>query len=342
MEWIDLRSDTLTKPTPEMRLAMYSAELGDDCYGEDPTVRALEALAAEMAGKPAALYVTSGTQGNQLAVMVHARRGAEVLCEASAHIVGNESGGIAALTGAQTRTIEAPHGKLTPAHVAPYIAPRKSNCPGAALLALENTHNAAGGVYYTPDEMGALHALAQAHGVPVHVDGARIFNAAVAQGLALETLTRHAESVQICLSKGLCAPVGSVLVGDVEFIDEARRYRRLLGGGMRQAGVIAAAGVVALKHMVERLAEDHENARLLAAAAAETRLQIDLSIVQINIVRLGVGPLGVSVADFVIHLREHGVLANASAPDAVRLVTHHDVTRAQVLQAGEVLRRLAA
>lgn len=342
MDLIDLRSDTLTKPTPEMRLAMYTAELGDDCYGEDPTVRALEALAAEMAGKAAALYVTSGTQGNQLAVMVRAGRGTEVLCDASAHIVGNESGGIAALSGAQTRTIEVPHGKLTPERVAPYIARRKSNCPGAALLALENTHNAGGGVYYTPDEMAALHALAREHGVPVHVDGARIFNAAVAQGVPLKALARHAESVQICLSKGLCAPVGSVLVGDAEFIAEARRYRRLLGGGMRQAGVVAAAGIVALKHMVERLAEDHENARLLAEAAADTRLDVDLTTVQTNIVRLGVGALGLSAAEFVARLREHGVLANASAPDAVRLVTHRDVTRAQVLAAGEVLRRLAA
>ena len=342
MELIDLRSDTLTKPTPEMRLAMYSAELGDDCYGEDPTVRALEELAAGMAGKAAALYVTSGTQGNQLAVMVHARRGTEVLCEASAHIVGNESGGVAALTGAQTRTIEAPLGKLTPAHVRPYIEPRKSNCPGAALLAIENTHNAAGGVCYSAEEMAALHALAQQHGVPVHVDGARIFNAAVAQGVALDALTRHTESAQICLSKGLCAPVGSLLVGDADFIAEARRYRRLLGGGMRQAGVIAAAGIVALKHMVERLAEDHAHARLLAEAMAETRLDIDLVTVQTNIVRIGVSPLGVSAAEFVIRLRENGVLANASAPDAVRLVTHHDVTRTQIEQAATILRRLAA
>ena len=337
---IDLRSDTLTKPTPEMRLAMYSAELGDDCYGEDPTVRALEELAAGMAGKPAALYVTSGTQGNQLAVMVHTRRGSEVLCDSSAHIVGNESGGIAALSGAQTRTIEAPHGKLTPAQVAPHIVPRKANCPGAALLALENTHNAGGGVCYSAEEMAALHALAREYGVPVHVDGARIFNAAVAQGVALDALTRHAESVQICLSKGLCAPVGSMLVGEADFITEARRYRRLLGGGMRQAGVIAAAGIVALKQMVERLAEDHAHARLLAEAVAETRLEIDLSTVQTNIVRIGVTALGVSAAEFVAQLRAHGVLANASAPDTVRLVTHHDVTRAQIEQAAGVLRQL--
>lgn len=342
MELIDLRSDTLTKPTREMRQAMYDAELGDDCYGEDPTVRALEELAAGMADKAAALYVTSGTQGNQLAVMVHSRRGSEVVCEASAHIVGNESGGIAALSGAQTRTIEAPYGKLTPALVAPYIEPRKSNCPGASLLAVENTHNAAGGVCYTPDEMAGLHALAQKYGVPVHVDGARIFNAAVAQGVTLDALARHAESMQICLSKGLCAPVGSILVGDADFIDEARRYRRLLGGGLRQAGVIAAAGIVALKCMVDRLVEDHAHARLLAEAIAGTRLQIDLATVQTNIVRVGVGALGIGAAEFVHRLREAGVLANASASDAVRLVTHHDVTRTQVEQAAAILRRLAA
>ena len=342
MEMIDLRSDTLTRPTPAMRQAMYAAEVGDDCYGEDPTVRALEELAAGMAGKAAALYVTSGTQGNQLAVMVHARRGSEVLCEASAHIVGNESGGIAALTGAQTRTIEAPHGKLTPALVAPYIEPRKSNCPGASLLALENTHNAAGGVCYTPEEMGALHALAKAHGVPVHVDGARLCNAAVALGVPLAELARHAESVQICLSKGLCAPVGSMLVGDADFIAEARHFRRLLGGGMRQAGVIAAAGIVALTQMVERLAEDHAHAQVLAKAIAATRLQIDLATVQTNIVRFGVGPLGVSAAEFLAGLRAEGVLANACAPDAVRLVTHHDVKRADIERAAGILQRLAA
>lgn len=342
MEMIDLRSDTLTRPTPAMRQAMYAAEVGDDCYGEDPTVRALEELAAGMAGKAAALYVTSGTQGNQLAVMVHARRGSEVLCEASAHIVGNESGGIAALTGAQTRTIEAPHGKLIPALVAPYIEPRKSNCPGASLLALENTHNAAGGVCYSPEEMGALHALAKAHGVPVHVDGARLCNAAVALGVPLTELARHAESVQICLSKGLCAPVGSVLVGDADFIAEARHFRRLLGGGMRQAGVIAAAGIVALTQMVERLAEDHAHAQVLAKAIAATRLQIDLATVQTNIVRFGVGPLGVSAAEFLARLRAEGVLANACAPDAVRLVTHHDVKRADIKRAAGILQRLAA
>ena len=194
MDLIDLRSDTLTKPTPEMRLAMYTAELGDDCYGEDPTVRALEALAAEMAGKAAALYVTSGTQGNQLAVMVRAGRGTEVLCDASAHIVGNESGGIAALSGAQTRTIEVPHGKLTPERVAPYIARRKSNCPGAALLALENTHNAGGGVYYTPDEMAALHALAR--DADVFVQSYRP-GALAARGFAPEALAQRRDADRI-------------------------------------------------------------------------------------------------------------------------------------------------
>ena len=341
MTMIDLRSDTLTKPTAAMRQAMFDAEVGDDCYGEDPTVSALEKLAAEMSGKEAGLFVTSGTQGNQIAVMVHATRCCEVICEASAHIFGSETGGIAALTGAQAFPLPAPYGKLTPELIEPAIRRGKTNMPTTALIALENTHNSAGGVYYTPDELAAIHRLAQAHGVPVHIDGARIFNAAVAQQLPLEALARHADSLQICLSKGLCAPVGSLLVGGADFIAQARRYRRLLGGGMRQAGVIAAAGIVALTTMVERLADDHAHARLLAEGAAATRIGVDLASVQTNIVQLDVSLLGEPVEVFLGRLKADGVLASAHGHGRVRMVTHRDVSREQIERTVAILGKLA-
>ena len=341
MTMIDLRSDTLTKPTLAMRQAMFDAEVGDDCYGEDPTVRALEELAAHMAGKEAGLFVTSGTQGNQIAVMVHAGKCSSVICDAGAHIFGSESGGIGALSGAQPCPVQAPYGKLTPELIEPALSHSKKNVPTTALIALENTHNSAGGGYYTPAELAAVGALAQQHGVPVHVDGARIFNAAVAQGLPLAALTRHADSVQICLSKGLCAPVGSLLVGTVEFIAQARRYRRLLGGGMRQAGVLAAAGLLALQTMVERLAEDHRHARILAEAIAETRLGVDLATVQTNIVQVDVSPLGLSTANFVDMLKEHGVRASDYGQKKIRLVTHHDVSRGQIEYVMQIMKALA-
>lgn len=339
---IDLRSDTVTRPTLAMREAMFYAEVGDDGYGEDPTVNRLEQLAAELCGKEAGLFVSSGTQGNQIAVMVHAGRGQEVICDYQAHMFNSETGGISALSGAQPCPVMAPDGKLTPELIEPAIRERKMNAPQTALITVENTHNAAGGVYYTPAELGAVHALAAEYGIPVHMDGARVANAAVAQGLPLAELARHADSMQMCLSKGLCAPVGSVLVGSAEFIRQARRYRRLLGGGMRQAGILAAAGIVALETMLPRLADDHRNAGQLAQAIATTRLRIDLERVQTNIVLFDTAPLGVSAAEFIVRLREHGILAgNAYGRNKVRMVTHHDVSAGQIEYTISVIQRLA-
>lgn len=339
---VDLRSDTVTRPTQAMREAMFHAEVGDDGYGEDPTVNRLEALAASLCGKEAALFVSSGTQGNQIAVMVHAGRSQEVICDYQSHMFNSETGGISALSGAQPYPVPTPTGKLSPALIEPAIRERKMNAPQTALITVENTHNAAGGVYYSANELAAIRALADVHGIAVHMDGARAANAAVAQGVSLAELAAHVDSMQMCLSKGLCAPVGSVLVGSADFIRQARRFRRLLGGGMRQAGILAAAGIVALERMLPRLAEDHHHARLLAEAIASTRLHIDLDRVQTNIVQFDTAPLGLSAADFIGRLREQGVLAgNAYGRNKVRMVTHHDVSCEQIGYTISVLQRLA-
>jgi threonine aldolase len=343
MEVIDLRSDTVTKPTPEMRRAMFEAEVGDDGYGEDPTVRKLEELAAGITGKEAAVFVASGTMGNQAAVMAHTRRCDTVICEASAHIMGAEGGAMAGLSGAQPLPLVGEHGRLAPGQIEDAIkTDKKRNVSRTALIALENTHNKAGGTYYTPAQLEAIKRVAAGHLVPVHMDGARIFNAAVAQGVAVSALTQHADSVQFCLSKGLSAPVGSVLVGSKEFIFQARRARTVLGGSMRQAGILAAAGIVALTTMVERLAEDHVHARMLAEAIADTNLKIDLAAVQTNIVIFDVSPLGMMAVEFVRELGAQNIRANEYGKYIVRLVTHKDVSRPQIEYAIAVLTRLGS
>jgi threonine aldolase len=338
---IDLRSDTVTKPTPEMRKAMFEAEVGDDGYGEDPTVNALEELAAKMTGKESALFVTSGTQGNQIAVMVHARKCDEIICEATAHMFGSEVGGISALTGAQPYPVAGTYGKLTPELIEPAIRKKKTNVPWTSLITVENTHNRAGGTYYTPGELAEIRNLADQYSLPIHLDGARIFNAAVAQRVTVEQLVCHADSMQFCLSKGLCAPVGSILVGTRNFIAQARRYRKLLGGGLRQAGIIAAAGIVALKTMVNRLSEDHQNARKLGEAIADTRLNVDLASVKTNIVMADVSNMGQTAAQFVELLSQRKILANEFGKYKVRMVTHHDVSEENIDYVIKTLRELA-
>lgn len=341
MEIVDLRSDTVTKPTAAMRQAMLEAEVGDDGYGEDPTVQELEKLAAQMTGKEAGLFVTSGTQGNQIAVMIHSGKCSEVICEATAHMFGSETGGISALTGAQPYPVIASCGKLTPELIEPAIRKKKMNVPSTSLITIENTHNSAGGVYYTPSELAAIRELANQYSLPIHLDGARIFNAAIAQDIPVAELARHADSMQMCLSKGLCAPIGSVLVGTADFIQQARRYRRLLGGGMRQVGIIAAAGIVALKTMVSRLDVDHFHARLLGEAVAASKLGIDLANVQTNIVMIDVSPLGMTAAQFVEMLREYNIWASEYGKYKIRMVTHHDVSRDHIEYVIKVLRKIA-
>ncbi|MFO7173259.1 MAG: low-specificity L-threonine aldolase [Bacillota bacterium] len=329
MRPIDLRSDTVTVPTPEMRRAMYEAEVGDDVYGEDPTVNRLEELAAEILGKEAALFVVSGTQGNQVAILTHTRRGDEVICEAEAHVYFYEVGAIAALAGCQVRPIPGHRGMPAPEAVAAAIRPKNVHFPRTGLICLENTHNRAGGTVLPQDQVEAVCAIAHQHGIPVHLDGARLFNAAVAQGRTARELAAPFDSVMVCLSKGLGAPVGSILAGRRDFIEEARRMRKLLGGGMRQAGVLAAAGIVALTTMVDRLAEDHANARRLAEGIAQIPgLAVDLKTVQTNMVFFDITDSRWDAPRLVAALEAAGVRCNAVGPRRVRWVTHKDVSAA--------------
>jgi threonine aldolase len=322
---IDLRSDTVTQPTPAMREAIYRAEVGDDVMGEDPTVNRLEELAAERMGKPAALFVASGTMGNLTAMLAHCQRGDEVILGHLAHTFLYEAGGMAALGGVHPRTLpNQPDGTLRLEQIEAAVRPDDAHFPHSRLIALENTHNRCGGAAIPPAYFAAVRKIANRHGLQVHLDGARIFNAAVALGVDPREITQHVDSVTFCLSKGLSAPVGSLLCGEVDFIYRAHRIRKMLGGGMRQAGILAAAGIVALEQMVERLAEDHARARRLAEGiAAIPGLVVDLERVQTNIVYFKLSPdAGLSAQELVARLRRGDVLINAYAGMGFRAVTH--------------------
>lgn len=340
MQVVDLRSDTVTMPTAAMRQAMFQAEVGDDVYREDPTIIALEAMGARMLGKEAGLYVTSGTMGNQIAAMVHTKKGDEIICEAEAHIYYYEVAGLACLSGAQVRPVAGDRGILSADMIRGYIRPVDVHAPDTGLICVENTHNRAGGTCYSLAGLAGIKKLAGQHNIPVHMDGARIFNAAVAQGVTTGEIAQYADSVQFCLSKGLAAPVGSLLVGSHRFIEEARRYRKMLGGGMRQAGIIAAAGIVALESMVDRLAEDHENAKSLADGIANLGYEIDLTTVQTNIVIFSVTGLKADAPKLVTAFAENGVKANAFGEQRVRLVTHFGIERADIDYTVDVLAKL--
>jgi len=340
MRIVDLRSDTVTMPTPAMRQAMFQAEVGDDVYREDPTVTALEELGAATMGKEAGLYVTSGTMGNQVAAMAHTKKGDEIICESEAHIYYYEVAALACLAGAQVRAVAGERGIMDAAAIRAAIRPRDVHQPDTGLICLENTHNRAGGTCYSREGLAAIRRLADEYGIPVHMDGARIFNAAVATGVAAGEIARHADSVQFCLSKGLAAPVGSLLVGSRAFIEKARRFRKMLGGGMRQAGVIAAAGVVALQTMVDRLAEDHANARLLGESLANLGYAIDLATVQTNIVAFATDGLKIDAPTLVARLKDEGVRAGAPAARRIRMVTHFGIERADIDYVVGVLAKL--
>jgi threonine aldolase len=329
---VDLRSDTLTLPTPEMREAMARAEVGDDVWEEDPTVKRLEALAAERLGTEAGLFVTSGTMGNLVSVVTHTRPGQEVVLDLDSHIFNYEGAGSAVIGNVQMRPVKTARGFLTPDQVREAVRPANIHIPPTGLVCVENTHNRHGGTCCTPEEIGAIAEAAHAAGVPVHLDGARLFNAAVALKRPARDFTRSIDSVTFCVSKGLGAPVGSVICGPTEFITRARRVRKMLGGGMRQAGIIAAAGVVALERMVDRLAEDHANARMLAEGAARLPgLSVDLASVQTNIVIFGVtrpgGPAASAAAttELVAGCAARKVKIHAIGPVSIRCVTHKDV-----------------
>ena len=337
---IDLRSDTVTHPTPAMREAMARAEVGDDVYGEDPTINRLEELAAEMTGKEAALFTASGTMGNAIAILTHCRRGEEVIAGDRSHVALDEVSGAARLNGSQVRAVpNLPDGTLDRAKLERAFRGDDIHEARTGLLCLEDTHNMCGGRVLSAAILHELAAHARRRGVPVHLDGARLFNAAVALGVPASTLAAEADSVQFCLSKGLSAPVGSMLVGSRDFIGEARRNRKLLGGGMRQAGVLAAAGILALAEMVERLAEDHANARTLAVGLDTLPgLALQPDTVESNMVFFDVRPRDGTTenAAFTRALAREGVLVSGGDDGRIRAVTHYGIT------ADDITRVLAA
>jgi threonine aldolase len=324
---IDLRSDTVTKPTEEMRYAMANAEVGDDVYGEDPTVNRLEKIAAEMVGKEAALFVPSGTMGNQIAIMAHTKRGDEVILESEAHIYYYEVGGIAVLSGAHPRQVPGKNGILEAEDIAKELRVKNIHFPETRLICLENTHNRGGGTITPINNMKGIKDLADSKGIFVHLDGARVFNAAVALGVDVKEITAHVDTVMFCLSKGLCAPVGSMVAGPKDWIEKAKKWRKMLGGGMRQSGILAAAGIISLTKMVERLAEDHQNAKILANGLAKIEgIVIDLETVQTNIVAFDIAGTKLTVPEFLGHIKESGILAGAVDQTRIRMVTHHGIS----------------
>lgn len=334
---IDLRSDTVTRPTPAMRQAMAAAEVGDDVYGEDPTVNRLEKEAAAVFGREAAIFVPTGTMGNQIAIRLHTEHGQEVICESRSHVLDWEMAMMASFAGCQARTVEGVRGVLTWEKIRRAIGPKIYYRQPTGLVCLENTHNMAGGTVTSLEVLKEVWRGAKEAGLPVHLDGARVFNAATAQGMSVAELTAGFDTVMFCLSKGLGAPVGSVLVGSAKAIERARVFRKALGGGMRQAGVIAAAGLIALSEMTKRLAEDHANARLLAESVAnEAGAEIDLDAVETNIVIFSLRGEG-DAAAFCAALKRKGVLASAIGPHGVRFVTHYDVSRADCQEAAGIV-----
>ena len=340
---IDMRSDTVTRPTPEMRAAMAAAEVGDDVYLEDPTVNRLQEHAAAILGKEAALFVPSGTMGNQIAVRLHTRPGQEVITEKQGHIFNYELAAMAAVSGVLARPVSAPCGILSWDLIRGAIAPKIYYRAPTGLITLENTHNMAGGTVYDTEQIDDICRKSHEMGLPVHLDGARVFNAAAALKTDVATITRSCDSVMFCLSKGLAAPVGSMLVGSWDFIEKARRIRKMLGGGMRQVGVLAAAGLIALEKMPARLPEDHANAKLLAELLCEIpNLDVHPEQVRTNIVVVGITRTGLDSSGVSDLLKRKGVLVGTVDETALRLLTHLDVNRDQMYQAAGVFKDVLA
>lgn len=331
---VDLRSDTVTQPTAEMRRAMADAEVGDDVYGEDPTVNRLQERAAELFEREAALFVPSGSMGNLICIRLLAGPGKEVICDSRGHILNYELGSISAIAGCIPRAIPTEDGILTWKHIESAIRPPVYYLTKTGLISLENTHNVAGGRVLPTAVQDEVCDRAHERGLPVHLDAARIFNAAVALGKPVAEITRKVDSIQFCLSKGLGAPVGSLVVGSKEFIGEARVLRKMLGGGMRQAGVLAAAGLVALEKTPPLLARDHQNAKALAEGLAGIPgISIDPGQVETNILVFDVSGTGLDATEISAQLKERGVLASAISPQAMRMVTHYDVSEAGIERA---------
>ena len=340
---IDLRSDTVTVPTQLMRGAMADAQVGDDVFKEDPTVNELEHLAAETLGKQAALFTASGTMGNLVSLLTHTHslRAAEVITESSSHIFLNEVAGAAALGSVQLRPVAGKKGVMDLGDIKKAVRDENIHCPVTSLICVENTHNEAGGVVQPLSYLAELRDLANGMSLKVHMDGARVFNAAAALKTDVKEIAKYADSLSVCISKGLCAPVGAMVCGTKEFIELARRYRKMLGGGMRQAGILAAAGIIALRDMPGRLEEDHRNARLLAEGLHDVKgIIIDLETVQTNIVRFSVED-GRSAKKFSQAMKERGFLFNAGE-NASRIVTHHGVEKTDIEKFLSCVRQLDA
>ena len=338
---IDLRSDTVTKPSPEMRRAMAEAEVGDDVFMEDPTVNRLQERAAQIFGREAALFVPSGSMGNLTCIIAHTRPGQEVICEGKGHIYNYEMAAMSAVAGTLPRVVSAEDGIMTWEQIARAIRPKVYSRSQTALVSLENTHNMAGGTVYPTQLMHEICDRAHDAGIAVHLDGARIFNAATYLGEGVAEMTKKFDSIQFCLSKGLGAPVGSVIVGSKAFIERCRSIRKMLGGGMRQAGVIAAAGLIALEKGPKRLRIDHENAGLLAERLAEIPgIRINPAKVQTNIVIYDIQQTGLSSADFLAELARRKVLGVPVDAEKIRMVTHLDVDRKNVEEAVETIREM--
>jgi threonine aldolase len=339
----DLRSDTVTRPTPQMREAMAKAVVGDDQYGEDPTVRRLEQRAAELVGKEAAVYVPSGTMGNLTSVLAHCDRGDEIVIGDESHIFWYESAGPATVGGVSPRTVRTSRlGTYDLEEVEHAIREPRPGYPRTGLLCVETTYNRCGGVALPLEHLRALRDIADRHGIPVHMDGARIFNAAVALGVTPAEIASTVNSVQFCLSKALAAPVGSIVAGEQAFIQRVRRQRKVLGGDMRQSGVIAAAGLVALETMVDRLPEDHRRARMLAEGLhAVPGLTVDLGTVQSNIVVIKTGPL-LDKVTFAMALKDAGVLVSDYGLRGLRMVTHYEISDEDVKSTLEIVSRVAS
>jgi len=336
MTAIDLRSDTVTKPTDEMRRAMAAAEVGDDVFGEDPSINELQERSAALLGKEAGLLTSSGTMSNLIATLAWSNKGDEIIMGDEAHMFWNESAGQAALAGVQTRLVPNDvQGRINPDDVAAAIRPPGNlHFPRTSMVCLENTHNRCSGQVLTPEDTKAVGDVAHEAGVPVHLDGARIFNASVALEVPPVELTREVDDLSFCLSKSLSCPVGSVLVGSQEFIDNAKRWRKMLGGGMRQAGVLAAAGLVALDTMIDRLAEDHQNARRLAQGLANIDgLSVDPESIQSNIVFFDVDEELGTAADLIAALKNQGVLVSYPGKQSIRMVTHRHISPEDIEEA---------
>jgi threonine aldolase len=341
-DFLDFRSDTVTRPTPPMRAAMADAAVGDDVFGEDPTVNRLQQRVAEMLGKEAALYVPSGTMSNLVGVRLHCKPGDEMICEAGCHIFNYEQGGYAQLSGVAARPVEGEHGVLRVEQLRDLVRPGDAHQVRTRLVSIENTHNRGGGRIQPYEIVVEICRWAHAAGLRTHLDGARLFNAAVATGIEAARWAEHFETVSVCFSKGLGAPVGSALAGPRDLMAEALRHRKVLGGGMRQAGVIAAAALYALEHHVERLAEDHANARRLADGVREIDgLQLDPDVIDTNMIFFRVDPARGTAREFSDRLKERGLLMLPTAPAKIRAVTHLDVTATDVDRAIAILKDVA-